>query len=62
MKELLKIPSFRAVDFGSYLDAYKYEFKKLNVSQRKEKFSEFDLYYFRNGEDKNRLEWYQNNL
>ncbi|UOG50124.1 hypothetical protein [Leptospira noguchii] len=62
MKELLKIPSFRAVDFGSYLDAYKYEFKKLNVAQRKEKFSEFDLYYFRNGEDKNRLEWYQNNL
>lgn len=62
MKELLKIPSFHAVDFESYLDTYKYEYKKLNVTQRKEKFSEFDSYYFKNGEDKNRREWYQNNL
>ncbi|EMN72024.1 putative membrane protein [Leptospira interrogans serovar Bataviae str. UI 08561] len=62
MKELLKIPSFHAVDFESYLDTYRYEYRKLNVTQRKEKFSEFDSYYFKNGEDKNRREWYQNNL
>ncbi|EMN12420.1 hypothetical protein [Leptospira borgpetersenii] len=62
MKELLKIPSFRAVDFESYLDAYKQEYKRLDPILRKKKFSEFDSYYFRSGEDKNRREWYLKNL
>lgn len=62
MKELLKIPSFQAVDFESYLDVYKKTYKNLDLQLRKKKFSEFDAYYFRNGEDKNRREWYLKNL
>ncbi|EMJ96128.1 hypothetical protein [Leptospira alstonii] len=62
MKELLKISAFRAVDFESYLDAYKYKYKKLDPTFRKEKFLEFESYYFRNGEDEIRREWYRKNL
>ncbi|PJZ58473.1 hypothetical protein [Leptospira barantonii] len=62
MKELLKISSFHAVNFESYLDSYKYEYKNLNTPTRKEKFSEFESYYFRTGEDRIRENWYRKNL
>lgn len=62
MKELLKVSSFRAVNFETYLDTYKYEYKKLSLPSRKEKFSEFESYYFRTREDKTREEWFLKNL
>ncbi|MCG6193216.1 hypothetical protein LFX25_08170 [Leptospira sp. FAT2] len=61
MSELLKISSFQAVDFPSYLDSYKYEYLNLTAPQRKEKFSEFDSYYFQNGQDPKREEWFRKN-
>ncbi|PJZ29740.1 hypothetical protein [Leptospira kmetyi] len=62
MKELLKISAFQAVDFESYLDSYKYEYENLNPPTRKEKFSEFESYYFRTGEDKIRENWFRKKL
>ncbi|TGK24713.1 hypothetical protein EHQ05_17610 [Leptospira yasudae] len=61
MNELLKISSFQAVDFPSYLDSYRYEYLNLTVSKRSEKFSEFESYYFRNGQDPKREEWFRKN-
>ncbi|TGM96489.1 hypothetical protein [Leptospira yasudae] len=61
MNELLKISSFQAVDFPSYLDSYRYEYLRLAVPTRREKFSEFESYYFRNGQDPKQEEWFRKN-
>lgn len=62
MKELGKIGEFSFVKFEFFLDAYKNDFKKLEPDLRKKRYSEFEEYYFRYAEDKNRQEWYRRNL
>ncbi|TGK14380.1 hypothetical protein [Leptospira stimsonii] len=62
MKELRKIPSLNFVDFEEHLDRYKEKFKNLSPALRKEKYLEFEEYYFANAKDKNRQKWYQKNL
>lgn len=62
MEELKKIPFFSFVDFGEYLDLYRNQYRSLPPTLRKEKFREFEDYYFANSKDKNRQDWYRKNL
>ncbi|XDD51707.1 hypothetical protein AB3N59_08260 [Leptospira sp. WS92.C1] len=62
MKELKKITSFSFVEFETYLDSYQKEYLKLKPELRRKKYQEFDQYYFRNGEDPQRHDWYKKRL
>ncbi|AOP35998.1 hypothetical protein A0128_08580 [Leptospira tipperaryensis] len=62
MKELGKISSISFVNFEEYLDRYRDTYRTLPADLRKEKYREFEEYYFAQAKDKNRQNWYRKNL